>query len=398
MRFKPILSIAGITAVLAVGIPISASATAPQTYTIGVDHFDPLNQQINPATGMPLDGGKFIEYTDFFTRSVKVHSGDVLDFRVALPDHLVQVTPGPEADARQQFPLFFPDEENALGSGGPKVLLGPAVFSAFGGFQTCGASANSPCDPSSQFAATAFPGGPNSDWFVAINGAPGTTFNYFCHLHPGMRGTVTVVDTNTPIETPAQVIAAADHQFNLDRAEGMAAYARAQAPSFTGGAPGTRTYQVHVGVTTNDRHVAIHGMLPSTLNLAPGDTVQYNWQFNVIHTVSFEAGPGLRSPLGADCGASYVPLNAPPPPFPDCTEFENGQPEIILDPGTTAPGQELNMATGADSGVLVGADYGAFYGNLGASSWSVKASQPGSYAFRCTIHDWMTGTLNVSGN
>jgi plastocyanin len=399
MRFKPVLSIAGITAMLAVGIPISVSATAPQTYTIGVDHFDPANQQIDPATGGPLDGGRFIEYTDFFTRSVQVHSGDVLDFRVAIPDHVIQVTPLPGPVARQQFPLFLPDEENAIGSGGPKAVLGPAVLSALGGgFQTCGDSAASPCDPSSQFAVTTFPGGPNTDWFVAINGAPGTSFNYLCHFHPGMKGTITVVDSGTPIGSPADVSAQADAQFVADQTEAEATYAQAQVPTFTGGAPGSRTYQVHVGVTTDDRHVAIHGMLPSTLNLVSGDIVRYDWEFNAIHTVSFEVGPGLISPFGIDCGTSYVPLNAPPPPFPACTEFENGQREIILDPGTRSSGQVLNKKFGADSGVLVGADYGAFYGNLGASSWSVKTSQPGSYAFRCTIHDWMTGTLNVSGD
>ncbi len=33
-----------------------------------------------------------------------------------------------------------------------------------------------------------------------------------------------------------------------------------------------------------------------------------------------------------------------------------------------------------------------------ASTWSVKTSQPGSYAYQCTIHDWMTGVLHVTGD
>jgi plastocyanin len=403
MRWKRLLGILASVGLFTTLQPATVSlAQGPQTFVIGVDHFDPANQQFD-ANG-PLPGGKLFEYTDFFTRSVQVHSGDVLDFRVAIPDHLIQVTPGPEALSRQQFPLFAPDEENALGSGGPKVLLGPPVLAELGpgGLQTCGGTANQSCDPGTGFAVTSFPNGPTSDWFVAINASPGATFNYFCHLHPGMRGTVTVVDSGTPIQSQAGLNTAADAQFAADKTEGEAAYANAQVPSYSGGAPGSRTYLVHAGLTTSDRHVAIHDMLPDKLNLVSGDVVKYDIQFNVIHTVSFLAGPGLRSPFGVDTCKGYVPLNAPPPPFPPCTEFENGPtgnpgPEIIVDPGTRASGTGLNMQQGANSGVLLGADYGPFYGNFGASSWSVAAAQPGTYAYQCTIHDWMTGTLQVSG-
>ena len=398
MRRNAAIAIASLVTLLWVGMPVTAAAGSPQTFTIGVDHFDPPNQEIG-ADGSPKPGGKIFEYPDFFTRAVQVHKGDILDFRITVPDHLVQVATD-EGAARSQFPLFFPDEENALGSGGPKVLLGPAVLSSFGPFQTCGASAapDQVCDPTRGPAITAFPNGPNSDWFVAINTDPGTTFTYFCHLHPGMRGTVSVVSDTTNIQDQAAINQSADTQFATDKAEAETAYANAQVPTFTGGAPGNRTYKVHVGLTTADQHVAIHDMIPAALNLVSGDIVRYEWQSDVIHSVSFLAGPGLRSPFGVDCGTSYVPLDAPPPPFPACTEFENGQPELILDSGTRASGQVLNMKIGANSGVLVGSSYGPIYGNLGASTWSVKSSQPGSYAYQCTIHDWMTGVLQVTGD
>ena len=398
MRRSAAIAIASLVSLMWVGVPITAAATSPQTFTIGVDHFDPPNQQLD-ANGNPLSGGKIFEYPDFFTRSVEVHKGDILDFHISIPDHLVQVAAS-ESAARRQFPLFFPDEENALGSGGPKAVLGPAVLSGFGPFQTCGAAPtpDKVCDPTQGPAITAFPNGPNSDWFVAINSDPGTSFTYFCHLHPGMRGTVSVVSDATNVQTQAAINQAGDIQFAADKAEAEAAYTNAQVPTFTGGAPGSRTYNVHVGLTTADQHVAIHDMIPATLNLVSGDLVRYTWQSDVIHTVSFLAGAGLRSPFGVDCGTSYVPLNGPPTSLPPCTEFENGQPEFILDPGTRASGQVLNMKFGADSGVIVGASYGPIYGNLGADTWSVKSSQPGSYAYQCTIHDWMTGVLNVTGD
>jgi plastocyanin len=399
MHRNAAISIASLVTLLWVGVPMTAAAApTSQTFRIGVDHFDPPNQEIG-ADGSPKPGGRVFLYTDFFTPSVKVHQGDILDFRVAIPDHLVQVATN-ELVARTQFPLFFPDEENALGSGGPRVVLGPAVLSSFGPFQTCGATPapDQVCDPTQGPAITGFPNGPNSDWFVAINANPGSAFSYFCHLHPGMRGTVSVVDSGTSIQTQSDIDQAASAQFAADKAEAEAAYANAQVPTFTGGAPGSRTYKVHVGLTTGDQHVAIHDMLPSALNLVSGDIVRYEWQSNVIHSASFTAGPGLISPFGVDCRTSYVPLNGPPTSLPPCTENENGQPEFILDPGTRASGQVLNMKFGADSGVLVGSGYAPFYGNLGANTWSVKSSQPGSYAFQCTIHDWMTGVLTVTGD
>lgn len=395
---------------------------------IGVDHFDPANQQFDPATGNIPPGAKIFEYTDFFTRSLKVHTGDVVDFQVAIPDHLIQVVPGrpggdqqvettgeesqpsAEAAARTAFPLFNPDEVTAaepvaLGSQGPKIVLGRAVLANLsGGTQTCGASVATACDPGTQFSLTSYPNGPMSDWFVAFKANPGSTFDYFCHFHPGMRGTVKVVENSVPVQTQAEINRRANAQFLKDQAEGVAAYAKAQVPSFSGEEPGTRTYTVHVGVTTKDRHVAIHDMLPSSLNLAPGDRVRYDWQSNVIHTVSFTAGPGLISPFGIDCESSYAPLNAAPPPFPACPsgapEFAEGPfpgfPELIANPGTQAPGKALTAA-GADSGLLVGSDYGQFYGNLGKSSWSVKASEKGTFMYQCAIHDWMIGQLNVTG-
>src|SRR5260370_19618336 len=102
MRLKFLVAMAA-TLSLPLSLQVPASAQTPSTFVIGVDHFDPDNQQIG-ADGSPLPGGKIFEYSDFFTRSVQVHSGDILDFRVAIPDHLIQLTPGAEPSSRQLFP------------------------------------------------------------------------------------------------------------------------------------------------------------------------------------------------------------------------------------------------------------------------------------------------------
>ena len=422
--------LAGIGLFAGLQVPASAHpAAGPQTFVIGVDHFDPANQQLdangNPTTP-PGVQAKVFEYTDFFGRSVKIHQGDTLDFRFAIPDHLISVAQN-EAAARQNgplftppfpgapslplFPLFKPDETtavegNAIGSGGPKIELGLAAFATFAFPPRCGLAPAAPCQfdgNGSSDAGWIPPGAPATpDWSVTINAPAGTSFTYFCHFHPGMRGTVTVVPNHVRLQTQAQIDKESAKQFRSARAQAMKLYNEANQVQAEQKNDGPTIYTVHVGVTSKDRHIAIHDMLPASLNLAPGDIVKYKWESNVIHTVGFtNVGPALHGPFGADCETSYVDLPNNPP-GPACEEQEGsafdalGFGEVIGDPGTTAPGSPLTTAGGADSGLLGGADYAQYYGPLGASTWSITASDSGAFKYKCTVHDWMNGTLTVS--
>ncbi len=400
MRARALAAIAGLSTVIWMGVPVTASAASAQSFTIGVDHLDPANQQIG-ANGVPTTPPgvqpKVFEYTDFFTRSLKVHHGDTVDFHFALSDHLIQVASN-EAAARQQLPLFTPDEttaveRNALGSGGPKIVLGPAVFLLFGGGPACGQTAATPCVFNGS--APSDPGfaGSSPDWFVQINAAPGS-YTYFCHLHPGMRGTLNVVRGNRDIQSQSQIDRLSAVQFRRAQREAVALYDEANQVEAEQHDSGPTVYNVHVGVTSRDRHIAIHDMLPSKLSLKPGDIVRYQWQTNVIHTVEFAP----VSPFGVDCETSYAPLSAPdqqpicpsgaPEPEPGVFPVE-----LIGDPGSQVSGSLLTDTT--DSGLLVGASYAQYYGGLGSDHWSVKAGAIGAHPYFCAIHDWMTGTISV---
>jgi plastocyanin len=402
MRARALAAIAGLSTVIWMGVPVTVSAASAQTFTIGVDHLDPANQQLD-ANGRPTTPPgvqpKVFEYTDFFTRSIKVHQGDTVDFLFAIPDHLIQVATN-EAAARQQLPLFTPDETtaaegNALGSGGPKVVLGPAVFLNFGGAPTCGQTAathcvfdgSGPSDPG-------FAGG-SPDWFLQVN-APAGSYTYFCHLHPGMRGKLEVVANNGAVQSQGQIDRQSAAQFRRAQREAVALYDEANQVDAQQENSGPTAYNVNVGVTSRDRHIAIHDMLPSNLSLKPGDIVRYHWQTNVIHTVEFAP----VSPFGVDCETSYAPLNDPNvlPPCPSgAPEFNEPSAiapfEIIGDPGSQVSGALLTDTT--DSGLIVGASYAPYYGGLGADHWSVKAGAIGAHQYFCAIHDWMTGTITV---
>jgi plastocyanin len=404
MRARVLAAIAGLSTVIWMAVPVTAAAASPQTFTIGVDHADPANQQLE-ANGVPTTAPvvqpKVFEYTDFFTRSLKVHQGDTVDFRFAIPDHLIQVASN-EASARQQLPLFTPDERtategNALGSGGPKIVLGPAVFLSFGGAPSCGQTPTTQClfdgsgpsDPG-------FVGPSSLDWFLQVN-APAGNYTYFCHLHPGMHGTLQVVRNNAAVQSQGQIDRLSAAQFHRSQREAVALYDEANQVDAQQENSGPTVYNVHVGVTSRDRHIAIHDMLPSKLGLKSGDIVRYHWQTNVIHTVEF-AGV---SPFGVDCETSYAPLasasNEPPPCPSGAPEFSEPGPlfpvEVIGDPGSQAPGALLTDTS--DSGLIVGASYAQYYGGLGADRWSVKAGAIGAHQYFCAIHDWMNGTITV---
>jgi plastocyanin len=426
MRFLRLMAGAGasLAMVLSMQSPAMAQGTAGnQPLVIGVDHADPANQQ--------PDQHRVFEYTDFFTRSATVHTGDTVDFRYAPGSfHYVTLAPS-EAVARQAYPVGSLDREDpvkAIGSGGAKIEIGPGQYSITNGNPQGGGTIGEPNAPppcgvaQAGQAACTFKGGndiesngglagfdPQSnqpattDWKIQINAPPGK-YTYFCYIHPGMSGTLTVVGADQPATTQAQIDSATGQQFAADQAAGLAAEKAAGVVNFTGGTPGQRTYQVQVGVAAADNHVAIDEMLPSRLPLVPGDRVNFVWQDqHNVHTVSFPDGdPRLPSPFGIDCGATFQsPPNGPPaagsPPFTPCVEPGAKGPEFIFDPGTAPSGTALaDPSQLADSGVLIGSGYGL---TPPAQQWSIVISptaKAGVYTYECTIHEGMAGTFTVA--
>jgi plastocyanin len=411
-------------------VQASVPAAAASPLVIGVDHADPANQ-IDHGFGS-FTPGRVFEYTDFFARHVIVHSGDTLDFRTAPSAFHVIGLATHEKVARAVYPVAFNDEDTDLapGSGAPKIVLGPSNFPIQGGstsgggvqfgafFPNCGLTAiHQPvCTFSGGTDIEAAGGLPgidllnsnfNSvppkivpgqlDWSIQINAAPGT-YDYFCFIHPGMRGSVEVVPPGEATTTQSEVDTVSAVQFKNSQREALKAEAAANVVQFTVDAAGLKTFQVHVGIGAAQNHVAVSEMLPATtLNLAPGDKVDFLWSDpHNAHSATFPTwGPNQPGPFVFDClGKDDVVLVPPTPPRPAiCGEPPpSPAPELIADPGNSRPGRLTDTAALVDSGVLVGTDLGL---SPSAQSWSVVATSPGSYRFQCMIHDWMQGTINV---
>jgi plastocyanin len=386
----------------------------PQTITVGVDHADPANQQ--------PDKGRVFEYTDFFSRDVTIHSGDTIDFQVAPGAFHVVALAKSEAKARSVYPVGYADKDDPNGpNGAAKLVQGPGGFPVVGGSTSGGGTiiadpnAPPPCGYVALGQAPCGFSGPKDIEINPMNGfgqtgpvqndvkwtvtAPEGNYTMFCTIHPGMRGTIRVVGADESTTTQADIDAASARQFARDRKAALAAEADANQVHYSGDEPGSRTYQVLVGVAAANNRVAIDEMLPAKpLNLVAGDKVVYRWpDTHNVHSVVFPApAPGQNDPVPPfvfDCGATISPS-----PSPSCSEaaedWENKG--GIFDPGNAPSRTALKTPTTfVDSGVLVGTGYNV---QPTIQKWSVKvndATAAGTYTYHCSVHDFMNGSLVV---
>jgi plastocyanin len=410
-RIRAIVTVAA-TLAATVGFTGIADAARPtHTLVIGVDHADPANET--------PDRGRVFEYTDFFSRNVVIHEGDLLDFRSPPNTAHAPALATSEAAARAVYPVVSPDSDDSDGSSGaPKLLADNAAnFPIVGGSTKTGGgfvmgtpacgSVRTPCtfrgrdDVESVIATPA--ANQTFDWVVRITAAPGR-YAFFCFFHPGMRGQLRVVAPKGRADTQADINRSSAAQFRSDRQLALTAEAAASKIRSVRTAAGT-TYNVSVGVPAAQNHISVTEMLPNRpLHARAGDRVTFTWRDpHEIHSVVFPDNDNIDpAPVGFDCGPVYepfglVPVPAGPPgvPCPEAGSSEVG--EVIFDPGNASSGSSLRApAVLTDSGILVGRDYGA---KPIASQWSVSIdalTQPGSYTFHCTIHDWMTQTIIVS--
>lgn len=372
-------------------LPAAAGEESGQTLTIGVDN----NQS---ATTHP-----FFSYTDFFTRSVAIHSGDTLRFRVDYTFHVLALAHS-ESAARTNFPLFMPDEEAAAGTGGPRIELGPAFAIAAPGAPapSCG-TAGTPCryhggnpglTPDAEVVEAALAGG--QDWFVQVD-APVGTYTYFCYIHPGMTGKLKVVGSDRPTTTQSWIDTQSVAQFARDQNDALKAEAEASKVRFTGDEPGSRTYIVHAGVNTRGNHVSIIEMLPAHLNLVQGDRVKFVMQSNEAHSFTFPRSHD-EPPFGPDCTPPDVLLAAPGPGAPPtCGDPGSSRGEFVVDPGVSPSGTALtDPAALIDSGLLLG---GGNHGP-GPTTWTLTTNAntvaTNGYSYHCVLHDFMAGSLDVA--
>jgi plastocyanin len=354
--------------------PATAFERGPRVYKIGVD---------NPhAKGVPNHD---FEYVDYFPRKdVRVHSADVLDFNWNTGSvdgaHTVSFVPPSMAPPG----LFAVDTDDP----GVQLEFNPQMF--LPSSPTCGTQ-TAPCvyDGTSIVNSGFVPNAVGGDFYVKLdpkllNGRESADINYICEIHPGMSGSVTLVADRRESTPPEVVEARSAGQFAEDTADALRQERRDDKASVKLNSDGTHTTTTTAGTAT--QYVEIAEMLPRTIKVKPGDTV--NWVTKTLkdpHTVTFPQGDRSSSvdPLMPVCeAAADIPIPAMDPRL--CASPGLFETHVIPQPqGPTAITSPTTIAT---SGIIANAP-GV------PNSYAFSFPNAGAFTYMCRIHDNMVGTI-----
>lgn len=172
-------------------------------------------------------------------------------------------------------------------------------------------------------------------------------YNFFCAIHPNMKGDVKVIDSGTTSKQ-ADLDAAGATQY----ASGLAALkAAAQATSaspisVTTNADGSKLYGVHVSTLQDVLQGDVQQYFPPTLNITAGDSVKWVSTVHTPHTVTF----------------------GPPPQSDPFTQ------------SPTVPSAGYD-GTGLANSAIIGIDQGP-----NGTTFQLKFTKAGTYTYVCELH------------
>jgi plastocyanin len=195
-----------------------------------------------------------------------------------------------------------------------------------------------------------------------------------CSVHPGMRGVVHVLPGRAAVSTPADVVAIGGAQLR-----GAIASLRAL--------PRGRPARGTVDVGTAIRGAELKSMVPRRIVVRVGQTVTFRMPAqHDVHTVTF--GPktvlqGISADFIAPSGSGGAPVFDPRGVYP--SEPPGTRQPIAYDGRNHGDGY-LN------SGLLYPQGTPA---RVGPTTFRVRFTKAGTYAYRCVIHPGMGGVVVV---
>ena len=369
--------------VIVVAVAIGATSLAlpagavGQSFTVKVD-------------GTPPAGDPWAFLRFFPGASLRVHTGDVIDFAWAGTDTPHTATLVPDADPAawrqdnqgQGGAFQDPIPDSMVGGDDGDLIENPAVVAPTD--PTCGTE-TAPCsfdgtsvvssgfqfsDPSAQ-----------PSFFASVD-APVGTYSFLCLLHPGMEDVLKVVPDATTIPTPAEVDTKAAKQLTKAiNVDGAAAELQAQTLAVAVGGAHTKVL-ISAGGFSNQ--VSANEFPESPVKVSVGDRIVFSGT-GEIHTATFPKKSFKTTPFVVpDCELPGADTPAQSPA--DCAD--PSQFELVLNAKALAPTKSNKLKDPTkfvNSGLLVIPGTSTFI-----------ATAPGKYTFVCLVHGpAMSGVIKV---
>jgi plastocyanin len=352
---------AALAAALAMlAIPVASAGAATKVVTMG-----PSAKDAKTINKIGAAAGGLSDVNDFFPHGTTIHVGDSIAFTPA-GFHTVNLV----ARGGTPLPLIVPTGTSVSGSldaagnpfwfnGLPALGFNPALLKSKLGKHV---SYNGTKAVESGLPLSAKPKA------MVVKFTKAGKYTYFCNVHAGMKGVVTVKSSSKAIPS-----AAADKKTLAKQVKRDIAIAKGL-PSI---APPAGT--VHVGSAGKDG-VEFFGMVPATSTVPVGTTLTFAMTpaSREVHTATFGPGNPLTEPT------SYL-----------------GQ----IEAGNNDPREIYPSDPPGASASLTPTLHGNGFWNAGAldtvaatplpSSNSVTFAAPGTYTFYCMIHPFMKGTVVV---
>jgi plastocyanin len=320
--------------VLAVGFAAAA--------TLGLYRISSAAQTLTISAGAESAGGD-VQLNTFAPNQITVNVGDTVTWSLDSTEfHNVLFTSGA---AGPEFVV----------AGADGVFLNPAVAAPSGGpnYDGSGMAGSGLLVKGQQFSLTFTKAG---------------SFAYVCSIHPGMGGTVNVVDNNQGVDTQASVDERRSDQINAGLAGSI--------PIIMANRGELATPTATVGVATGVQQGAVDSLrfFPARVTIHKGETVSWNWRTQETpHTVTFLAGN-------------------PAPEVIVPTPQASGPPRLALAPAVLMPaGDPLDW----DGASLLHSGFRAPMPGQPAPEFGVTFSTPGTYDYLCLLHEGMVGTVVV---
>jgi plastocyanin len=329
-----------------------------------------------PPPGVPRDS----EVNEFFPRTIKVHAGDAVSFRIA-GFHTINF---PKKGAGAP-PFAAPDMTKPItgavdAAGAPFWFNGqgtPIVPPVVG----LGTGSGKPYTGAAELGSGVPQGSGKPKPFVVKFPKTGS-FTYYCAVHPGMKATVGVVGKNKAV--PSAKADAARVKAQLAAAiAGVKKLAKAKpaggAATVTAG-PDSSKGPVLLRFTPSTLTTKVGA--PVTLQMTPGTTEDHTFTFaKDVKAAGKLADKTFVAPLPGT-GTAGPPILAVDPKYAYPSEA----------PGSAASYDGTNHGDGfLNSGVLDGSSTTPF-----PQKFVMSFSRPGTYTYFCAIHTFMNGKITVT--